>query len=276
MNQKNNMNPQDKSRLKIINASGYLFQLKIEDEIRNLKTYTDNNIKIIASEHRWVDIDTSDEGFIDTIIENGIFRYVIETKRVQDAEWIFLVPRNSNPTQDTRLLFARINVSNNKYYQDWAKVIIRPLTIRSSFCLIRGQGESKLSMLERIGETLLRSVESLAVEELYIPYESTRDRSFVYLPIIITNAKLLISEYDPNDVDLMTGKINEASFNETPFIQFYKNMSSSLKTDSKPHNLHEANLQNNRSVIIVNSDKIAEFIDNIQIPGNAPQPWNLF
>ncbi len=54
-----------------------------------------SNMKIVASEHRWVDNLTMEEGFNDTIIEIGILRGVIETKRVQDAEWIFLIPEKS-------------------------------------------------------------------------------------------------------------------------------------------------------------------------------------
>jgi len=273
MNQ--NKKIQDESRLKIINASGYLFQLKVEDEIKNLKTYSDNNIKIIASEHRWVDLESKDEGFIDTIIENGIFRYVIETKRVQDGEWIFLVPEGSSPTQETRLLFTQLK-NDNRIYKDWGKVILRPLTDRSSFCIIRGQGESKLTMLERIGGILLRSVESLAYEELSIGYDTERDRSFVYLPMIITNANLVCCRVDPANVDIATGRIDDAKFTDIPYIQFFKNMSSSVSTDITLKNIERINTHNNRSIIVINSEKISDYIDNIVIPANAPQPWNPF
>lgn len=269
------MSETKKTRLNVLNASGYLYQLRIEDELKSLKTYTDGNIEIIASEHRWVDLETKDEGFIDTIIENGIVRYVIETKRVQDGEWIFLLPEDSQNTPESRLLWTQCK-SNKQKYADWARVIMKPSTYKSSFCLIRGQGEAKISFLERIGGVLIRSIESLSVEELEISSGLDYDKSYVYLPIIITNASLFTCAFDTERVDLSTGKLDDCSFQEVPFIQFYKNLSASLNTDTSPRNIKESNIQNNRSVFVVNSAHLADFFDKIQFPKYASQPWNNF
>lgn len=267
------MDEKDYSRLKIINASGYLFQLRVEDEIRRSKSYALGNMEIVASEHRWVDRKTLDESFIDTIVQKGILRVVIETKRVQDAEWIFLVPHDLKLNHNLRLRWTHINKDDDKYH-DWSKIVLTPHSLRSAFCLIRGQGEKNLSMLERIGGYLLRSVEALSIEELNYSYPSERSRSFTYLPIIITNAKLLVCRIDSEEVDITTGTLDIADFVEVPYIQFYKNMSSSLfQTDKTLNEIKRSNEYNNRSVMVVNSANVIDFFDDLSLPNTLEQPW---
>ena len=48
---------------KLVNASGYLFQLKVQTEIHTSKPSA--NLAVISSEHRWIDNESGEEGFID-------------------------------------------------------------------------------------------------------------------------------------------------------------------------------------------------------------------
>ena len=95
--------------LKLANASGFLFQLRIEDEIE--KTKEIHRKEVIASEYRWLDPKTGLEGFIDIILSTGTNRkMIIECKRVRQADWLFLVP-------ETDEIQARANIlwtSNRK------------------------------------------------------------------------------------------------------------------------------------------------------------------
>jgi len=58
--------PEEKEDLlKLVNASGFLFQLRVEDEVT--KTSSSHGKTVLAREHRWVDQVTESEKFIDLI-----------------------------------------------------------------------------------------------------------------------------------------------------------------------------------------------------------------
>ena len=55
--------------LKLVNASGFLFQLRVEDEIN--KTASIHGKTILSKEHKWIDESKGKEGFIDLIVTTG-------------------------------------------------------------------------------------------------------------------------------------------------------------------------------------------------------------
>ncbi len=123
----------------------------------------------------------------------------------------------------------------------------------------------------------MRSVEALSIEELNYSYPSERSRSFTCLPIIITNVKLLACRIDSEEVDITTGTLDIADFEEVPYIQFYKNMSSSLfQTDKALYEIKRSNEYNNRSVMVVNSANVIDFFDALSLPNTLEHPWMSF
>ena len=89
------MKSQEKTLNTIINASGFLFQLRIENELRENVIAPDSRWKIVGREHRWVNPSTGYEGFIDLLLDTGTLILVIECKRVTEGHWVFLVPEAS-------------------------------------------------------------------------------------------------------------------------------------------------------------------------------------
>jgi len=89
--------------------------------------------------------------------------------------------------------------------------------------MIRGSGENDSPLLERIASKLLVSVEALAAEETSLRLISdTRDPRRVYVPVIITTARLWVCRFNAEDIDLATGDVSGTEFQEVPLIRFKK------------------------------------------------------
>jgi hypothetical protein len=267
----------NESLLNVINKSGFLFQARVEKEIKTAKP---GNWEPIAHEHRWVDPFDGREGFIDLVLEYGIDRMAIECKKTNDAKWVFLIPQNQGETNRARLLWTYEGMvpqeSNRKKISEWYDFIAKITSLESLFCIVRGQGENDTPMLERLSLSLLRSVESLANEEL--EYAKTTLHSLhVYWPVIITNTKLFACRYDPDKVDISTGQLSGADFEEIPLIRFRKNLSSSVQA-RQYSDLGQANLDYERTVFIINSNHIVTNLRQMKTLNDisVPFPWQGF
>jgi hypothetical protein len=266
------------SLLDLINASGFLFQVRVEREIEKLNLSSSGwRWDVIAREHRWVDPFDGKEGFIDLIIGSDVDRVVIECKRTTDASWLFLIPKDQAQTSQARLLWTYEGPIPRETYRrklfEWHNFQAKPRTYESMFCIIRGKGEKEAPMLERLASQLLRSVEGLAKEEVESESTSQGNRH-LYIPTIITNAKLIVCQHKIDDVDISTGRLEKADFFEVPFVRFRKNLSSSTPEHTHP-DLEKANLYNERTVFVVSSNSIGEFLTNFDLPyqNNIPWPW---
>jgi len=244
----------NKDLLTRVNASGFPFQLKIEQEIQD-----HNQGSVLAREHYWVSPNSEHEGFIDLIIAIGNHnnKLVIECKRVRDAEWVFLVPKDEHKTNITRVL-STMMVHEGRSDATWDKFSHGPYCVDAEFCIIRGQGEKQQPMLERLSAILLRSVEALEYEERDYPVDGQGIRS--YCPVIVTTATLQVCQYQSSKIDLISGKLETADFLEVKYIRFTKSMPSSLTSSSSPLRLSDAAEENKRSVFVVNAEYLVEFL----------------
>jgi len=271
------MTENDTSLLNLVNASGFLFQLRIDHEIEKTKSSREGRWEVIAREHRWLDPLDGKEGFIDLVLDSGIARMVIECKRTTEASWVFLITKGQPQTRRSRLLWTYEGPIPKETYRkklyEWHDFNAKLLSFESTFCIVRGQGEKDAPMLERLSSLLLRSVEGIANEELGFSDKSVGDLH-LYAPVIITNTKLYICQYEPDDIDLFMGQLGKADFVEIPFVRFRKNLSSSTP-DHKQSDLQKANLYNERTVFVVNSTSIREFLADLDFPYkiNVPWPW---
>jgi len=271
------MSENKESLLNIVNASGFLFQLRIEKEIKAMDHYGTGKWIIAAQEHRWFDLQGESDGFIDLVLKAGIMRMVIECKRVTDANWVFLIPDGHREMARTRVRWTLRN-PNNASIADWHDFHISPPSPEAAFCIVRGQGEKDTPMLERLSSLVLRSVESLADQELGFTSRSGGEPC-VYFPVIITNATLLVCRFKSEKIDISTGQIDDADFEEVPCVRFRKNLSSSTP-DSKPQEtLEKTNQANERTILVIHSDDLAATLNEWDLPyshSNAPWPWERY
>ena len=97
-------------------------------------------------------------------------------------------------------------------------------------CAKRASGKDQ-RMLERDAQLLIRGTDAYAKRykaEFKVKHQPEHDR--VVIPVIVTNAKLFVAEYDAGAVSLETGQLeipSKASLTEVPWVRFRKAFTSS-------------------------------------------------
>lgn len=263
------MAKQQEELTSLVNASGFAFQLGVEQVIR--QTERSHGWRVISREHPWSLNDQ--QGFIDLTISKGIVNGVIECKRVRDGSWVFLVP-NGEEARNTHSRVLWVAGKERKSLSGWDWVEHLPDSYVSSFCVVRGGGEGDRPLLERLCSTLLASVDALAQEEVSILQRRYDGWHGFYLPMIVTTARLHLCRFKPNEVDLVTGTLSAATFEEVPFIRFNKGFSTSRPPGAEPGNLADAANAHERTVLVVRADHLTKFLAGVQQPAfSDPYPW---
>jgi len=257
----------------IVNDSGYPLQLHLEEIIN--KSSREHNWRVLAREHRWVNKETQEDGYIDLILENTKqtvrWRSVIECKR-RNGTWTFLLPPSNASDVTERARILKTEIDAKKIY--WVSSSFHPASYESAFCVPETGGDKDGRTLEKTSGELLLSVESLAEEELNLWQRSKAVQPtasifnlMVYLPIIITTAKLQVCKFHSLNVSTIDGKISDddIKFEPVDYIRFCKNLNTNIdfEISEKPYTLSDINKANDRCVIIVQAEKIIDFLTYI-------------
>lgn len=253
-----------KDPLAIINNSGYPLQIHLEEFI---KKNNPHGWRVLTKEHRWINVETQEEGFIDLILERSKMnvRLVVECKKV-DGVWSFLLPKTDNLyiRSETKSLIT--DLTNRKIY--WANIRLLPKSYISTYCVPEVQGKKDTRTLEKIAGELILSCEALAREEepLSIGFS---DGYYLYVPVIVTTAELNSLVFDPFTVDIKSGKISNTTPDPSEFIRFQKNFATSVpaQKSSQFPSIKSVNEENDRTVFVVQSQKFLDFLENFSIVG---------
>ena len=260
---------------KLVNQSGFLFQVAVEELLRD--TRPAHKWEIVAHEYPWASPDRARTGFIDLIAAYGVFRCVFECKRTQNGEWIFLTPHDAGDTDELRALWS-FRTDDNRYEMAWDDLRFKPTTQRSEFCIVRGASDDDKPMLERIAADLIRASESLAREELSM---ASRLRPlYLYIPVIVTNASLTTCQVPRGSVDVTTGSVpDSAQFKEVTAIRFRKSLASDLiNAPSTYDSIAEGQAKKERSAFVVRAEHLTEWLASVEevLPDPLfakPYPW---
>lgn len=129
-------------------------------------------------------------------------------------------------------------------------------------------------MIERIADELLPSVEALGLEELGLGEAGVVPDRKIYLPVVVTTAKLWACFFEPEEIDLLKGELTSAgNFEEIPFLRFRKGLSTYVTTRRKTHDLRQASTERHRTIMIINSRFLIEFLKAWELPYDASQGW---
>jgi hypothetical protein len=141
----------------------------------------------------------------------------------------------------------------------------------AQFCTVRGQSEDNL-FLERRGSILIQSVEALAEEELGLG--SSEGDKFLYVPVIVTAAKIWLCDFDPHSTNIESGELPSSGIkaNEVPFIRFRKALRGRGPT-SRAQSLEEAYVENERTVLVVQAKALAQLLIDLLIKPMYSQTW---
>lgn len=271
------MDTEEKNTLSLINASGFLLQMALEHQISS-SYQVKHDYQLLVSEHPWDNLETKEKGFVDIILQNGFIRLIIECKRPKGGEWVFLVPQNAKDNVQKSRFRWTYNRNSKSPLSDVDEFLVILKSYESRICLIRGQGEDKLSLLERLSSQLLSSIESIANEEISLSLNQSYTDPIIYLPVILTTATLKVASIDLNKISLDDGTIDSAPCEIVPYIKFRKSLVTSLSPNSKPESIMHANKDKERTVLVVNTKEIITTLKNLDITtsrlSNCPiYPW---
>lgn len=208
-----------------INRSGFPLQIGLAHAIDS--SSQEHGWRVLHQEHGWKHAYTGESGFIDLVIENQ-YRTVIlniECKRPQESTWQFLLPAPNDKHRHHCKFWATNGNNRGLTHFDWVDLTIEPASYESAYCVVAGQDAKSRPMLERIAATVVESTEALAQEEAALLEKQQVEHLRTYINVIVTTATLEVCKFDPNKIDLKTGTITEAEYEEVPYIRFRKQLS---------------------------------------------------
>lgn len=248
----------EKKATSIANSSGFPLQIKIADIANSTKW------KVLLEEHPWRSDETGAEGFLDIVLNKSgsINRdiMVIECKRVRDAKWIFLIPK-IDPSQRYHFCLWESKYIQNKWNKfGWVDWSADPASYESQFCAIPGHEHGRRTILERTSAELIEATEALAFQEKCLALSGS-DFHRLYIPVIVTTAELIVSYFEPKSINLKDGCLPvDSSLKSIPYIRFRKSLTTKLPSDAK--NIQQMHRMTERTVFIVNAEKINEFLNS--------------
>lgn len=248
-----------------VNSSGFLFQLRVQTEVE--ATASKHGWTVFAQEHPWADTGTGKSGYIDLVLSQDIMRMVVECKRTQNANWIFLIPDNAHGSQ-MRSIWARA-MDVQKYRTGAHDFHPEPESPISEFCIVRGTGEDHSPMLERLSGILLDSSESLAAEEVLLSSHYGGGANYIYFPVIVTNAQLYVCRFDMKNVSIDEGKLSGGDFESVPYIRFRKSLTTKLTESAAPQSVHGANKNRVRTILVVQAGSLTSLLQEWRLELNA-------
>ena len=248
----------------VANSSGFPLQIGVMHAVNQSSEW-----RVVVEEHPWRSEETGSEGFIDIVAMNrppGFAAMIIECKRVRKAAWVFLIPKTP-PSSSSQATIWDSNRADRKWLiHGWRNWQADPTTFQSQYCAIPGQEQGRRNLLERTASDLVESVEALAGQELeLIEQNETANFSRIYLPVLVTTARLFAASFDPSTVTLNDGALpNDASFVEVPYIRFRKALSVRARSSSV-NNLKELSNTSERTVFVVHAESVTAFLNQFEL-----------
>jgi hypothetical protein len=266
--------------LRLVNSSGFPFQLGVADLIRRRIEDPSFRWKLVAQEYPWRSEDGR-EGFIDIIIRNTTDndRMVVECKRTRDANWVFLLPKNgiSDTGPHAKLLYVSLagGTSANQMRTGWHDFYTQPESPISEFCIVRGTGEGQKPMIESVCGVLLNSIECLTQEESTFAIKTNAGLNCSYIPVIVTNAKLQVCRFKLSSLSYEDGELPDGEFESVPYIRFRKTLSTKSISLTSAANITYANRERQRTVFVVQSTHLERFLEEWYVPNTRDnqRPW---
>ena len=248
----------------VANSSGFAFQIGVAHAINQSREWG-----VVVEEHPWRSEENRSEGFIDIVAMNrqpGFGAMVVECKRVRQAAWVFLIPTSPPPSRSQAMVWDTRLVDTKWVRQGWANWQADPNTYQSLYCAIPGQEQGRRNLLERTAADLVESVESLALQEVELAkHAGTANFSRVYVPMLVTTARLFAASFDPETIKLKEGELPaDTNFEEVPYIRFRKALSSFTQYSSAD-NLRGFNQASERTVFVVNAESVTLFLNKFEL-----------
>lgn len=254
---------------KLVNQSGFPLQLAIDHMVQDRSD--ELGWKVLYREHGWTSPD-GQRGFADLVLEDqfGSSVMVIECKRVLEADWLFLEELPARPFSRRTRLWVTNTKEHGKEHSGYYDARATPESPESMYCVVAGQDAKSRPMLERVAAETTAALEAIAIEER--PLITKRQYGLrMYVPVIVTTARITVSRFDAKLVALPTGEANAISHETRPWIRFRKQLSSELVVEPKNVEWDFAELAaaKEKMVFVVNVESFADFLKKWEVAGNS-------
>lgn len=266
---------------KLVDSTGFAFQFAVEESVKGTP------FSVVATEHAYVHPRTGAKGFADAILSDEAVRFVVESKRVRDGNWIFLQPQDRKSlsaarSQRAEVFWTAVSARGRGVQTDTGEPIDRgtgvdafdcnPTSPQCPFCIVRGASDDQQSMLERLAGRLLEATEAIADEQMQLDLANRpvlRAEFWFYVPVIVTNATLWVCSFAPAKVDGDGMLPHDAKFERAPVVRFFKNLSWE-SGDTSQQDLAGANRAKNRTVFVVESQHFPTFLNTFKSGDRLP------
>lgn len=264
----------------LLNAHGYLFQRRVEHEIR-----TSADWQVVGKEVYWANPD-GDDGFADLVIARRNLVSVVECKRVRGSgradvpRWAFIEAQHRPwelKTQD-RLAWVSSDPSAPQA-TGWEEFIGPNQWPAADFCITRGEGRVRGTTVERIAQTLLRAQAAILPQVAADAWRVASHTPAVGLPMLITNARLHICQADSGEIDLERGELlaPAGAFQEVAAVRFRKSLGNPRALDFST--VEARWIDTERTIYVISAPKLGECLREIKLRRPAEElgrpEWEL-
>jgi hypothetical protein len=257
--------------LETVEKSGFPFQLAVLRELRRL-----------GEKHSWPVVATEvpvGEEFADMVLLRPGLLGVIEAKRVEGEKWNFLVPRGAcsniprcriewhNSRAAELPLEARISIRNRATKVFCSECNMAEGSYESSVAVLP-KGKAAHS-LEALSNNLLSITHALG-DMFALKYDNKQPTYLI--PVVVTNAELMVCEYDVGSLDIDLGKLGQADFKPVDFVRFRKTLVSRASNDyewDRQMTLEDWTSDRERTVFVVSPKGLDQFLSGFRAFGPA-------
>lgn len=234
-------------------ASGFPFQTAVAQVVQHTPGCT-----LVTEEFPWQD-ETGADQFLDLVAQKGFIVLTIECRKTRKETLTFLQPRG---------FISDVNLVRCVYLlqvQDATRRIVlrcddrrlRPRSAESAFCVVSTSSSGKdQRMLEPDAQRIVRGTDAYAqrYKQDFKP-KHFPEPNRLFLPVIVTNAKVFVADYDPADVSLETGELSKqppATISPVKWVRFRKAFTT------------QGEYGGERTVLVVTATELRTFLDKLE------------
>jgi hypothetical protein len=239
-------------------ASGFPFQTAIAKVVRQSRGYS-----LVGEEVAWRDDGGTDQ-FLDLVAQRGHAVIPIECKKTQKEMLNFLRPSpvDGDVNRARCVYLSQVQDSTRRSLLFCSEWQLMPKSAESAFCVVStGASGKDQRMLERDVQQLIRGTDAYARRCKDEHNVNATLPDTLILPLLVTNAKLFVADYDPADVSLDTGQFAmppPAKVSPVPWVRFRKAFTSSGKDVG------------DRTVFVVAAAAFPEFLGKLDTISSGP------
>lgn len=244
-----------------LRASGFPFQIAVADLVRRAPGW-----RVVDEEWPWQEAAGQDR-FLDLVAEKGRITVSIEAKKTEKDLYTFISDFSRQvETQWWRgLVFVKEETSPRSWYLDNCTWTADPRSAAGSFCVVSPGKGGEERMLERPVQLLLRGTSAYAARYFRRFQPRVQDTPRAFVPVLVTNASLFVTEFDRESVPLDTGKLLPGE--KTTPVDWFR--------FSKPFLTNPHHDLGEMTVFVVRAQKLSEFLALIEMIGERGPYGNV-